>query len=226
MPGKEDAHMPRKAKTPAPVREQPATVLSDIDDLLSFVAEHPEYPIGQGYLDEAEFNRLVVLDRAVGKSVQDLGLTLPARPNVKDAHIDYLPHTGLRYYRSRPGTSMDAPASGPSRPKLAPSQLWLAEMRAIRQEAEAVLANRRSPKPHKKIPPEHRTRPMTMGEAARLMGYSRTRDTKAAVKTLRAAIDSDSIACERLSRQSYIFSRLDFPKEVWPKLTPTDPNRR
>jgi hypothetical protein len=73
------------------------------------------------------------------------------------------------------------------------------------------------------IRPEDRTRPMTLLEAARYMGYCRTRDEKAAVKALRAAVDSGVVAYERLTRKQHVFSRRDFPKEVWPRIAPIDP---
>jgi hypothetical protein len=84
-------------------------------------------------------------------------------------------------------------------------------------------------KPKKKIPPERRTRPLTMSEAARLMGYTenragaRLRTTKQAVKCLRAAINYGAIACEKLNRQQYIFDINDFPEAVHAQLTPTGP---
>jgi hypothetical protein len=76
------------------------------------------------------------------------------------------------------------------------------------------------------IPSEYRTRPMTMIEAAGLMGYCRTRGPKEAVKALRAAINGGEIHCERLTRQQHIFDRREFPDESQAKLTPTDPKRR
>jgi hypothetical protein len=100
-------------------------------------------------------------------------------------------------------------------------------------EAAARLKDtllRRSEEPpnsprRRRIPAEDRTRPLGIGEAARLMGYARGRSAKDAGKMLRAAIDDGAICCEKLGRQQYIFSRRDFPKAVWPKLAPTGPNR-
>jgi hypothetical protein len=75
-----------------------------------------------------------------------------------------------------------------------------------------------------KVPPEERTRPMNLQEAAKLMGYARMRNSKKAVDTLREAMDNRIIPFERINRQCYIFNRQNVPKEVWSKLTPTDPN--
>jgi hypothetical protein len=75
-----------------------------------------------------------------------------------------------------------------------------------------------------RIPPENRTRPMTLREAARLMGYARTRNSKKAVVTLRNAMDDGLVPHEKINRQCYVFDRNKFPSEVWSKLTPTDPN--
>jgi hypothetical protein len=72
-----------------------------------------------------------------------------------------------------------------------------------------------------KIPSRYRTRPMTLRAAARLMGYGKSKD---AAERLRNAISAESVRCERLTRQQYVFDKRDFPEEQWPQLTPTGPN--
>jgi hypothetical protein len=98
--------------------------------------------------------------------------------------------------------------------------------RQLRWEASRALL--RFPGPpaeandaHKKIPPENRTKPLSLKEAARWMGYGR--DDRA-VKNLRAAMDTGAVAHEKLTRQRHIFSRLDFPRENWPRVIPTQSN--
>jgi hypothetical protein len=71
-----------------------------------------------------------------------------------------------------------------------------------------------------KIPAEKRTRPMTLRAAARLMGYGNSQD---AAERLRAAVDAGAVAHEKLTRQQHIFSKDDFPKDVWSQLVPTGP---
>jgi len=70
---------------------------------------------------------------------------------------------------------------------------------------------------HRKIPPAERTKPMTLQKAAKLMGFGNCKD---AAERLRAAIDGDTIRCESLGRQLHVFSKSDFPKTVWDKLSP------
>jgi hypothetical protein len=72
-----------------------------------------------------------------------------------------------------------------------------------------------------KIPPENRTKPLSLKEAARWMGYGR--DNKA-VKNLRAAMDAGAVDHEKLTRQQHIFSREAFSKEIWPQVAPTQTN--
>jgi hypothetical protein len=67
-----------------------------------------------------------------------------------------------------------------------------------------------------KIPPEQRTRPMTLQEAARLMGYAQSKRAE----ILSKSIKDGTVLAEKLSRQSYIFSCGDFPKTVWSKVVP------
>src|SRR5262249_8725472 len=57
------------------------------------------------------------------------------------------------------------------------------------------------------IPSERRTRPLTLAEAARLMGYRG--DTKAKQRQLRTAMDAGSVRYKRLTRQRYVFDRND-----------------
>ncbi len=77
------------------------------------------------------------------------------------------------------------------------------------------------PKPtralRKKIPPSKRTRPMSLKEAARLMGYMAAGSKKAAER-LRRAMDVGAVAFEQQTRKAFVFSRDDFPKENWPKI--------
>ncbi|MBI3461446.1 MAG: hypothetical protein HY000_00060 [Planctomycetes bacterium] len=70
-----------------------------------------------------------------------------------------------------------------------------------------------------RIPPENRTRPLTLRAAATLLGYQGNRKRRA--KQLKNLIDVNAIAFEQLTRQSYVFDRNSFPKESWPKLLPT-----
>ena len=74
-----------------------------------------------------------------------------------------------------------------------------------------------------KIQPQNRTRPLSMAEAAKLMGLAKKRDTKQAVKILRAAIEGGQVVCESLTRQQHVFAKDAFPQEVWSELAPTDP---
>jgi hypothetical protein len=97
--------------------------------------------------------------------------------------------------------------------RLAPRPQVLAEL-----ETAWLLLYPSDPAMPAKIPAERRVRPMTLGKAAVLMGY--TGGKKKAGKRLRALIDKGIIRCERHSRQNYVFDRNDFPKENWPKVLP------
>jgi hypothetical protein len=66
-----------------------------------------------------------------------------------------------------------------------------------------------------RIPPRYRTRPMPLREAARLMGYGSSQD---AAERLRAAITAGAVRCEQLTRQQHVFSKKEFPREVWGQL--------
>jgi hypothetical protein len=57
---------------------------------------------------------------------------------------------------------------------------------------------------------------MSKQQAARLMGYG---DGKAAAERLSSAIAAGAIPYERLTRQRYVFSKNDFPKEAQSNLT-------
>jgi hypothetical protein len=73
-----------------------------------------------------------------------------------------------------------------------------------------------------RIPPEHRTIPMTLSKAAKLMGYVEHRGEKDAVEVLSKSIRDGSVKAERQNRQRYVFDRRDFPKESHPKIVPSD----
>jgi hypothetical protein len=70
--------------------------------------------------------------------------------------------------------------------------------------------------PHRKIPSEKRTRPMTLKEAAALM---RLGGGKKGAERLRAAINDGTVSCETLTREQHVFSKLDFPEAVWDQLS-------
>jgi hypothetical protein len=90
---------------------------------------------------------------------------------------------------------------------------WVKELKKRAGRPEATSAS------CKKIPPQKRTRPMSLKEAARLMGYKAVHSKKAA-ENLRSAMDAGAVAFEALTRKSFVFSRDDFPKESWPKILP------
>jgi hypothetical protein len=69
------------------------------------------------------------------------------------------------------------------------------------------------------IPPDRRTRPLGIAEAARLMGYK----GKKCGDALRRAMTAGAVRFMRLTRQSYVFDRADFPFASQAKLTPTHP---
>jgi hypothetical protein len=51
---------------------------------------------------------------------------------------------------------------------------------------------------------------MTLRQAARLMGYGKSKD---AAERLRAAIDAGAVSHEQLTRKQHIFDRRDFPEQ-------------
>lgn len=65
-----------------------------------------------------------------------------------------------------------------------------------------------------KIPSADRTRPLTLHEAAVLMGYKQKRR----VEILSKSIRDGTIEAEKLNRQSYVFSKRSFPISSWNKL--------
>jgi hypothetical protein len=73
-----------------------------------------------------------------------------------------------------------------------------------------------------RIPSSQRTRPMTLAEAARLMGYKG--DRQSVTRQLKAAINAGAVRGEKRNRQSYIFDRNDFPEESQQKTLPSQPN--
>lgn len=73
----------------------------------------------------------------------------------------------------------------------------------------------------RRIPAARRTKPMSLKDAARWMGYG---GDKAGATRLRAAIDIQAVKCEPINRQNYVFDRHDFPRENWSAIIPTDPN--
>jgi hypothetical protein len=82
-----------------------------------------------------------------------------------------------------------------------------------------------SPMVRRRIPPEKRTRPLGMQEAAQLMGYTRLpnegrRPIKKAVAMLRAAMNDCCVDYEKRTRKQYIFNRDDFPKEAQDRIRP------
>jgi hypothetical protein len=110
-----------------------------------------------------------------------------------------------------PGSS-EPPDGGPDEPESRPRmEAYLADLdRVVRDElAELDLPG--------KIPPEKRTRVMSLKEAAGLMGYGAGKD---GAKRLRAAIDAGSMQHEQLTRQQHVFSRDDFPDGVQGRITP------
>jgi hypothetical protein len=98
----------------------------------------------------------------------------------------------------------------------------LDELAAAAQN-DAACEPARDEQEKKRIPVNHRTVPMTLTEAAALMGYARSRSREKARKMLREAIGNGAVKCEKLDRQQFVFDRRDFPKEVQQKLGPTRP---
>jgi len=74
-----------------------------------------------------------------------------------------------------------------------------------------------STRDRRKIPASKRTKPMSLKEAARLIGFGKGRD---AAERLRAAIDNGTVRYEKLTRQQHIFSLDDFHKDKWPHARP------
>jgi hypothetical protein len=71
-----------------------------------------------------------------------------------------------------------------------------------------------------KIAPEDRTIPMSYRRAAKLMGKGNSKD---AAEWLAALVKDGSIPCERLTRQTHVFSKRSFHKDVWHQILPHSP---
>lgn len=67
----------------------------------------------------------------------------------------------------------------------------------------------------KKIPPEHRTKPMSYRKAAELLGKGSGKD---AAEWMSKCVQDGTIACERITRQTHVFDTRDFPETVWPRI--------
>jgi hypothetical protein len=80
---------------------------------------------------------------------------------------------------------------------------------AVNAAAREALAEQ--PAITKPIPPEYRTKPMSLRKAARLMGFT---DSKDGAEYLRAAIRDGSIRCESLTRQTHVFDKRQFPGDA------------
>jgi hypothetical protein len=91
--------------------------------------------------------------------------------------------------------------------------------RAARADESAILTDstKAAQRRQSKIPPAKRTRPMSLREAARLMGYENSRD---AAEKLRAAIKTGALKYEKLTRQQHVFSIDDFPSNIHKQILP------
>jgi hypothetical protein len=89
-------------------------------------------------------------------------------------------------------------------------------------QASAAVGNTQGEEPDP-IPCQFRTRPLSLTEAAKLLGYRRNRTNRQAAKILRGTIDVGGLKCEKRGRQQYIFDRRDFPRESQAGLGPTGP---
>lgn len=69
-----------------------------------------------------------------------------------------------------------------------------------------------------RISADVRTRPMTLGEAAKYLG--RVGSKKDCAAWLRNCINEGTIRCESIGRQSHVFDKTQFPETAWPKLLP------
>jgi hypothetical protein len=77
----------------------------------------------------------------------------------------------------------------------------------------------------RKIPPGKRTRPLSLKDAVRYMGYTVNRlgnpiPSKKAAESLRKAMDARAVPFEALTRKRFVFSCDDFPMGCWPKILP------
>jgi hypothetical protein len=85
------------------------------------------------------------------------------------------------------------------------------------ETADDELLRRQIPRENP-IPPERRTKSMTLKRAARLMGI----DASKPAEQLKRQIDAKTTAAHKLTRQSYIFDTADFPASVQAKIRPTE----
>jgi hypothetical protein len=65
-----------------------------------------------------------------------------------------------------------------------------------------------------KIPPQHRSEPMTIKRAATLMGYTTHHGDRNAVDILSRSIHEGLVKAEKINRQNYVFDRRDFPEQI------------
>jgi hypothetical protein len=83
---------------------------------------------------------------------------------------------------------------------------------------ERSRAARQRRVPHT-IPSDRRSRPMTLAEAAKLMGYRGNRRNIA--KRLKQQLEDNGSRFETINRQTYVFDVDDFPATVRHKLLPS-----
>jgi hypothetical protein len=162
-------------------------------------AEHPMYQEPRFGACEAIYRRLVSEESVDAKTFTQVVQASPASA-----------------YR-RLGKELGQRASAYDLGELLRQIEWEAS-RALLVNHDALLGD--GPR---RIRPEDRTRPMTLQEASRFSGHAKGKSTKQGVKDLRAAIDGGLIDCESLTRQQHVFNRRQFPKEAWPRITPTGP---
>jgi hypothetical protein len=95
----------------------------------------------------------------------------------------------------------------------------LAQEAALRRPANTGEVPPSQPTDNKtdRIPPEERTIPLTFRRAAKLMGKAGGKD---AAEWLSASVKDGSIRCEHITRQTHVFSKLDFPGDAWPLILP------
>ena len=70
-----------------------------------------------------------------------------------------------------------------------------------------------------KIIASDRTIPMAYRRAAKLMGKG---DSQDAAEWLSKSVKNGKIVCEHVTRQMHVFSRRDFPENVWPRILPPE----
>lgn len=62
-----------------------------------------------------------------------------------------------------------------------------------------------------KIPPEHRTKPLTYKRAAELLGRGKSKD---AAEWLSKSVADGAYRCEHISRQTHVFDKTQFPSKA------------